>query len=360
MAQLKQLTVRGFKSIKELDQFELRGLNVLIGANGAGKSNFIDVFRLLSSLVQEQLKLFVRTEGGLDPFLHGGRKRTERIELGAQFGDTTYLVTLVPADEIFVIENEDIEQEGVVGTHALGGGHTESVLAKAQEPEAVYVRESIAGWRTFHFHDTSPTAAFRNAQRVGDNLVLKQDGGNLAPFLRYLYEQYPDHHTRIVETIRLVAPFFHDFVYRNDLTADDRVALEWLQPGDTDTPWGPRQLSDGTLRFIALATLLLQPTQLQPATILIDEPELGLHPYAIGLLADLLKEASDERQLILATQSAELLNAMDAEDVVVVGRADGASTLKRLDPEELAVWLKDDYGLGELWEMNVLGGRPFR
>src|SRR5204863_9862065 len=121
----------------------------------------------------------------------------------------------------------------------------------------------------------------------------------------------------------------------------------------------PRQLSDGTLRFIALATLLLQPTHLQPETILIDEPELGLHPYALALLAGLLRQASDARQLIVATQSVELLNELQAEDVVVMGRKDGASTFERLEADVLKAWL-EDYSIGELWKMNVLGGRPAR
>jgi predicted ATPase len=135
--------------------------------------------------------------------------------------------------------------------------------------------------------------------------------------------------------------------------------LEWTERGRPDTPWKAHVLSDGTLRFICLATLLLQPPQLMPDIILIDEPELGLHPYAINLLAQMLKRAAETKQVIVSTQSVELLNAMAPEDVVVAGRDNGATTLKRLDSADLTDWL-EDYSLGELWKRNVLGGRPTR
>jgi predicted ATPase len=117
-------------------------------------------------------------------------------------------------------------------------------------------------------------------------------------------------------------------------------------------------LSDGTLRFICLTTLLLQPKSLLPDTLLIDEPELGLHPFAINLLADMLQEAAESKQVIVSTQSVELLNAFQPEDVVVVQREEDASVFKRLDKAALSDWLADDYSLGELWKRNILGGRP--
>lgn len=169
--------------------------------------------------------------------------------------------------------------------------------------------------------------------------------------------QYPDEHQRIAETVRMVAPFFGDFVYRKD--PGERVQLEWFDVDDPDTPRGPRQLSDGTLRFISLATLLLQPDHLKPWTILIDEPELGLHPYALAVLAGLLRVASDARQIIVSTQSVELVNEFQPEDLIVVNRREGASTFERLEAEPLKDWL-EEYAPGELWKMNILAGRPAR
>ena len=199
----------------------------------------------------------------------------------------------------------------------------------------------------------------RCAKRTGlrDNLLLKPDAGNLGAFLRRLRERYPDHYRQIVEAVRLAAPFFGDFVYRRDV--GESMELEWLEADDQLTVRGPRQLSDGTLRFICLSTLLLQPVELQPELILIDEPELGLHPYALTLLAEMLQHAGDSRQVIASTQSADLVSELDPEDVVVVDREEGASTFTRLDAEDLKDWLAD-YALGDLWKMNILGGRPGR
>ena len=163
---------------------------------------------------------------------------------------------------------------------------------------------------------------------------------------------------RIVETIRRAAPFFGDFVFREQ--ASEFIELEWTERGNPDTPWKAHVLSDGTLRFICLTTLLLQPKHLLPDTILIDEPELGLHPFAINLLADMLQEAATAKQVIVSTQSVELLNCFKPADVVVVQRDGDASVFKRLDAEELGDWLNDDYSLGELWKRNILGGRPSR
>lgn len=360
MPQLNRLTVRGYKSIRALEDFELHGLNVLIGANGAGKSNFISLFRMLAELIELRLQLCVREQDGPDALLFGGRKRTPQMDAEFYFGRNGYRISLKAAGDRLVFSREETWFDGdfVARAHPLGSGHEECRLPGAKDDSfAPYVRPAIARWRVYHFHDTSAAAAVRQTQAVRDNLRLKPDAGNLAPFLRRLREQFPDHYRRIVETVRQVAPFFGDFVYRKD--PGERMDLEWFEMADPDTPWGPRQLSDGTLRFICLATLLLQPTPLQPDTILIDEPELGLHPYALAVLGALFRQACEARQLIVSTQSVELVNELGPEDVVVVNRTETGSVFERLDAEQLKNWL-DDYALGELWKMNVLGGRPAR
>ncbi len=358
MPQLKRLTVRGFKSIRALESFELRSLNVLIGANGAGKSNFISLFRMLAELAEQRLQLYVREQDGPDALLFGTRKRSAQIDAEFYFGRNGYLVSLQPAGDKLVFSRERTWFDGVYGisTHSLGSGHEEARLRDVKgDTFAPYIRPAITGWRVYHFHDTSLAAPVRQAQATRDNLRLKPDAGNLAAFTRRLFEQHPEAYRCIVDAVRQVAPFFGDFVYRPE--PGERIELEWFETGDPDTVRGPRQLSDGTLRFIALATLLLQPAHLQPDTILIDEPELGLHPYAIAVLGALLRQASTARQLIVSTQSPDLLNEVAPEDVVVVGRADGASTFERLDGTRLQGWL-EDYALGDLWKSNVLGGRP--
>ena len=326
--------------------------------------NFIDFFRLLARMAEGRLQVFVAEQDGPDVLLFGGRRRTERIEAELQFGANAYCFSLASGGSRLVFAGEETRFFGwnlTKHTHSLGSGHAESSLEDADDTGsdtfAPYVRKAIAGWRVYHFHDTSATASVRQAHGLRDNLLLKPDAGNLGAFLRRLRERYPDHCRQIVEVVRLAAPFFGNFVYRQDI--GESMELEWFEAGDPDTVLGPRQLSDGTLRFICLSTLLLQPVELQPELILIDEPELGLHPYALTLLAEMLQHASDSRQIIASTQSADLVSELDPENVVVVDRKEGASTFTRLDGDDLKEWL-EDYALGDLWKMNILGGRPGR
>jgi predicted ATPase len=360
MAALQRLTVRGFKSIRSLENFVMRDLNVLIGANGAGKSNFISLFQMLAALVDNRLQLWVQEQDGPDAILFGTRKRTQQLDAEFSFGRNGYHISLRPSGGRLVFAREQTWFYGDWRNtwHEHGSGHDEARLPKLQDDRfAPWVLPSIKGWRVYHFHDTSNNAPVRQAQPLRDNLRLKPDAGNIAPFLLMLLKEYPDSYNRIVETIRMIAPFFGDFVHRDE--PDKRVELEWFQRDDPDTPYGPRQLSDGTLRFICLTTLLLQPFSLQPDTILIDEPELGLHPFALTILGSLLRQASERRQIIVSTQSVELINHLTPDDIVVVDLHDGASSFARLDAQRLAEWL-DDYALGEMWKMNILGGRPAR
>lgn len=236
-------------------------------------------------------------------------------------------------------------------------GHDESRLKDAKDNFSPYVRDSISNWRVYHFHDTSDTAKVKQKHAANDNLRLKSDAANLAAYLRMLKQNHDVEYRRIVDTIRLVAPFFGDFLHRPGEL--EFVELEWTQKGKPDTPFKAHVLSDGTLRFICLATLLLQPLALLPDTILIDEPELGLHPFAIAILADVFKQVSEERQLIVSTQSVELVNELSPDDIVVVDQENDASTFRRFTEDELSGWL-EQYAMGELWKRNVLGGRPFR
>jgi predicted ATPase len=360
MAALKQITILGFKSIRALEEFELRNLNVLIGANGAGKSNFISLFQMLAALMDGRLQLWVQEHGGPDALLFGTRKRTEQMDAEFTFGRNGYHISLRPAGDRLVFAREETWFYGDFRdtSRQYGSGYGEARLPEMQDGSfAPWIRPSIQGWRVYHFHDTSGSAPMRHAQPVRDNLRLKPDAGNIAPFLRMLFEDYRDSYNRIVETVRLIAPFFGDFVHRDE--PGERVELEWFERRDPDTPYGPRQLSDGTMRFICLAALLLQPVHLQADTILIDEPELGLHPYALTILGGLLRQASELRQFVVSTQSVELINHLSPEDVVVVDRYDDASTFTRLNEEQLSQWL-EDYALGEVWKMNVIGGRPTR
>lgn len=356
MSSVRSLTVTGYKSIRELKNFQLSNLNVLIGANGAGKSNFIGLFRLLNEICEQRLQIYVQTQGGPDALLHFGRATSERLNAEFYFAERYgYSFDLIPTnDNRLIFEEEKFLVP--VAFRLLGRSHDESRLPKEGNTWGNFVLGFVTNWRVYHFHDTSEKAKVKQKHAANDNLRLKPDAANLAPYLRMLREQHEPEYRRIVETIRLVAPFFDEFVHRPG--DPESVELEWTQRGNPDTPFKAHMLSDGTLRFICLATLLLQPESLLPDTLLIDEPELGLHPYAVAVLADMFKQVAEKKQLIVSTQSVELVNELEPEDVIVVDQEDGASTFRRFTSQELAGWLEENYTLGELWKSNVLGGRP--
>jgi predicted ATPase len=358
---LDKITIKGFKSIKGLEDFKLRRMNVLIGANGSGKSNFIKVFKLLNNLIQEELQTFISLEGGADNLLYFGQKVTNELNIKLLFGQNGYEIVLLPAaDDILIFKEEKCYFfKGVhVNEYAeyLGKGHKETNIPKYKDMQRVtsFVNKNIRNWIVYHFHDTSSTAKVRLSCDLSDNRVLRKSGENLSAFLYMLKRVHPVNYRNIVDTVKLVAPFFKDFNIEPDLTNPEKVKLEWKHVG-TDKYFNANSLSDGTLRFICLATLFLQPQP--PETILLDEPELGLHPYAINVLADMMKIAAKKTQIIVSTQSVTFMNHFEVEDIIVVEREDEQSVFRKFDRKDMELWL-DDYGLGDLWEKNVLGGRP--
>ena len=363
MRKLDRIRLEGFKSIRETEM-ELRLLNILIGANGAGKSNFISAFRMLNQLVERHLQSFVGKAGGADALLHFGHRTTDRINVELTFGVNAFKCVLVPSARDTLIFDEEVclfERENFTQPHFenLGGGHRESKLEEfARFPVVFYVLKIMRDWRVYHFHDTSDSAKVKKTGDINDNETLRADASNLAAFLYRLRESHAAHYKKIVQTIRLAAPFFDDFILRPSGLNPDKIRLEWKEK-DSDVYMNASALSDGTLRFMCLTTLLMQPAELLPSTILIDEPELGLHPYAIGLLAGMLQSTATKTQIIVSTQSVPLVNQFTPEDLVVVDREEGQSVFKRLDARDLSGWL-EEYGLGELWEKNVIGGRPSR
>ena len=373
MAQIQKITVKGYKSIKSLVGFELKSLNVLIGANGAGKSNFISLFRFLASVVGDNFPVDVQKWGGPNALLHYGSKVTPQMVLGVYFTPSAtgirngYRVAFEPTNDnrlIFSAEEPWIEGISTTRSYSLGSGHDVAKIRTDKDSDSArvssYVRDKLKIWRQYHFHDTGDTAKVKQIHSISDNLRLKEDASNLAAYLRRLKTTpaYSDSYERIVDTVRRAAPFFGDFVFRDE--PSEFIELEWAERGKPDTPWKAHVLSDGTLRFICLTTLLMQPASLLPDTVLIDEPELGLHPFAINLLADMLQQVAEKKQVIVSTQSVELLNSFQPEDVIVVQREGEETQFKRLNSDDLSDWLVDEYSLGDLWKRNILGGRPTR
>lgn len=356
--QISRLVLRGYKSIAECD-LELGRLNVLIGANGAGKSNFIGFFRLINRILDQQLQTATGLAGGPDALLHFGRKKTEELHAELYFGYNGYRFTLRPTQDNRMLFVHEALWWNMHGDWRPAAGHFES-YAESHKGKPVYqhVVPAMRSWRLYHFHDTSGSALVKQIHNINDNEYLRDDARNLAAFLLRLRDHHGEHYQRIVKAVSLVAPFFGDFHLRPTIDNKEKIQLEWTEQGQ-DEPFTASALSDGTLRFICLAAVLLQPGDFMPAAILIDEPELGLHPFAVSVLAGLMKSAAQEHQLIVSTQSVELVNEFDAEDLVVVDKRGGASVFKRPDAEALSEWLAE-YSLGDLWKKNLLGGRPGR
>ena len=361
---LNKLTIKGFKSIKELKSFDLYNLNVFIGGNGAGKSNFIEFFRMIAAMMEpDGLKMFI--EGNADTYLFGGPKTTPYISVKMEFGQNGYEFELTSnQDGFFLINNEKRHcfSYSSPSTLSLGSGNFNPELlndrnskgSQGQEHNASwYTYNSIKSWTIYHFHDTNNNAEMRRYHDIGHNEKLFKDGSNIAPYLLELRTNYPDNYKEIVNTVRLVIPFFDDFILKPD--KNENIRLDWRQKGLKNYPMRPTQLSDGSIRFICLATALLQPDP--PSTIIIDEPELGLHPAAISILAELVLDTSKLTQVILATQSPALINHFDIEDLIVVNREHKASTFTRLDKKDFTAWL-ENYSIGELWSKNVIDGGP--
>ena len=359
---LKKLTLKGFKSIESLVDFELRPLNILIGANGSGKSNLVDFFRMLRAMANEGLQSFVAERGGADGFFYMGPKQTPKISARLDFGEYAYEFDLAATVSSGIMFRRQMAQMAgmeypVPGVSECGlrefQGALHSHLGETRAPDFF---EAISNRTVYHFNDTSLLAPMRRPHLVHDRAALRDDASNIAPFLLKLREEYKPSYELVRDTVRQIAPFFDEFILEpKGGEFDDIVHLQWRQKG-SDFPFQAYQLSDGMIRFICLATALLQPQP--PATIVIDEPELGLHPFAIGLLANLIQSAAERTQVIVSTQSPTLLDQFnDPEDIIVVNREAGHSTFVRLKADDLKEWM-EDYSVAELWQKDVLRGGP--
>jgi predicted ATPase len=364
MRTLERITVTGYKSIKELRDFELGNLNVLIGANGAGKSNFLSVFKLLKALANNRLQLFVGQNGGADYLLHFGRKNTEEIQVGLTIGNGSieifeYEFKLKSAiSSELTLDSEKcldrLRREENQNWVSLGSGHKETKLSIQQAWWQGSIVDTLQKWIVYHFQDTTPEARVKQNPDIYNNHELKSDAANLASFLYLLKNHHQDYYNRILNTVKLAAPFIEDFILYPMPENAQRIRLRW-QHKNSEDDFDISQLSDGTLRFICLTTLLLQPNP--PSLIIIDEPELGLHPSAIGLLVEMLRSVVTKSQVIVSTQSVSMVSQFLPEEVIVVDCVKDESVFRRLNSQELEYWL-DDYSLGEIWEMNLVGGRP--
>lgn len=361
---LNTVTIKGFKSIQEMEDFKLNDLNIIVGANGAGKSNFISFFKLFKSLMDGNLNRYVRDSGGANDLLFLGPKQTQKIEFSARFGTRGFRFNLVstPSNNIAIEDEARYYESSQNGWWTLGDSseglskmvsEVKNNSSDSQYSKPVY--DAISSWKIYHFHDTSPTAPMRGYEIVQDNSALRTDASNVGAFLLKLKNEFSSKYKEIVNAVKLVTPFFDDFQLEPRKSGSkEEVNLSWLQKG-SDYPMQPYHFSDGSIRFVCLATALLQPNP--PSTIIIDEPELGLHPAAIAILAELIKAASDRTQVVIATQSPELINFFSIEDIIVANRKEGATSFSRLKEADYTDWL-EDYSIGELWNKNIITAGP--
>lgn len=372
-ATLDRLTIRGFKTVRNLEDFEPGRITILIGPNGAGKSNFISFFRLLNWMMATpgNLQVHVAASGGASSILHGGPGKTREIEvemtLGTEKGRNDYEFRLFhAAGDTLIFAEERCRFSGSAFIHLarwtdLGAGHREAKLVEKAEADTKEKNKTAATILfllrklvVYQFHNTSQTARMRNKWHVDDSRWLKEDAGNLAPFLLRLRSNEPSYYQRVVETLRLILPFFADFEF--DVEPQGFMLLRWRERS-SDVIFSASQAGDGMLRVMALVSLLQQPERDLPDVLILDEPELGLHPYAINIVGELIRSVSAHVQVMLATQSVSLINHFKPEEIVVVERSGAESILRRLDSGELKDWLAE-YSVAELWEKNVIGGRP--
>lgn len=371
-ARIESVRIRGFRSLKDVELLNLPDAQVLIGANGSGKSNFIRFFDMLSWMLKSrQLGEFTERQGGADDQLYRGNRSTPRMEaelrLGTDSGYNDYRFALAyGAPDRFFFSSEEFRFSrhgwgGEAPWTSLQGGHREAKIVEAaqsgisgrnQVTASVIVR-LLRNCTAYQFHDTSASASIKRMWDVDDNYRLRSDGGNLASVLHYLEQNEVHRYELICRHIGRILPVFDRFAIDERF---GRVQLRW-KAKHTDRSFGAHLTSDGSLRFFALVTLLNLPDELMPDVILLDEPELGLHPAAITLVGDMIRGLSQQRQVIVATQSPLLVDCFDLDEIVVLELCDDATVFRRLDPDEYKHWL-DEFTTGELWQQNLFGGRP--
>lgn len=363
---IENVIIRNYKSIRELS-LPLRDLNVLIGANGSGKSNFISFFELTKALYERHLGAYTLKRGGIDNLLYHSRKHSPSIYGLLDFDNTNAfhfkIAPVLTENKGFIEETGDyFNTFNVQGknyeqwSHALWDtGVEESKILTYNSNRLWYVKNYLQSFTVYHFHDTSLNSKMRGPCDIGDNAFLRDDASNLAAYL-YLLQNTDVKAFKLIEgVVHSVAPYFDCFDLKPDRNNPSLISLEWREKG-SDTYLNGLSFSDGTLRFIALAALLLQ-TNL-PKVIIIDEPELGLHPVAIETFAALVKRASLSAQIIISTQSSNLVNCFAPEDIIAVDRADGQTVFRRLNADEMRVWMDSyDYSISDLWEKNIIGGQ---
>ncbi len=373
--QIRSVRIQGFRSLADCALSELGMASVLIGPNGAGKSNFIRFFEMMSWMLKSRkFEEFIAMHGGASDQLFGGSKLTPRIHaaisLQTEAGLNDYEFELAHAHPdrlIFMKEAlrfSRTDHPGQADWQYLGSGHTETKIIEAAQSSANFpdvnkktaatIVHLLRDCALYQFHDTSDTSNLKKRWDASDNNYLRSHGGNLAAILHRLEQEDIKRFNLICRHITRILPVFERFEIEESY---GKVLLRWKGAGMEQT-LGPHLTSDGSLRFFALVTLLNLPSEMLPSVLLLDEPELGLHPAAISLIGDMIKSLATERQIIVATQSPLLVDLFGLDEIIVLEMEDGETQFKALRQTEYQHWLDSNFTTGELWRKNVLGGRP--
>lgn len=376
LTRVESVTVRGFRSLADVELCGLGNTNVLIGANGAGKSNFIRFFEMLRWMLRtRKLDEYVQRNGGADDQLFGGSKITREIHAEIQVktrqGRNDYKFTLSRAHPnrfIFTEEayrfsrsSSDFESQApwqnleIGGTEARITDAAQSSNSHEENPQtARAIVNLLTNCNVYQFHDTSDSSRFKSSSETGDNKIFRSHGGNLASILFRLEQEDVKRFDRICRQIRRVLPVFDRFQIEEQ---HGKVDLRWKAKG-SDTTYGAHLTSDGSLRFFALVTLLNLPSHMLPNVLLLDEPELGLHPAAITIIGGMINSLASEKQVIVATQSPLLVDSFSLETIWVLDLDKGKTKFSKRTASEFDHWLDESYTAGDLWQKNLLGGRP--
>lgn len=375
MNSLRSIHIRGFRSLADVEISALGNVCVMIGANGSGKSNLMRFFEMLSWMFRShRLGEFVSRYGGADDQLYGGFQTTKTIEaeigMDGDKGRNDYRFALAHAhpdkfiftEEAFRYSRSDWPSEAPWTYLKMDGYGEAQIVETAQslsQPEinpttARVIVHLLRNCAVHQFHDTSNNSNFKIRWDAGDDNALRTDGGNLAAVLHRLENEDYGRFERICWYISRILPTFDRFQIEESY---GKVQLRWKAKG-TDKTIGAHLTSDGSLRFFALVTLLNLPREMLPNVLLLDEPEIGLHPTAISLIGEMIKSLSHDIQIIIATQSPLLVDVFDLEEITVFEAEDGRTTICPLKVDDYRTWLDESYTPGGLWLKNLLGGRP--
>lgn len=361
---IRSVTIEGFRSLRHIENLDLPQLAVLIGANGSGKSTLIRFFEMLSWMLKsKKLQEFVVRHGGGDDQLFMGSRKTPRIhaeirlETAAGNNDFRFDLMHLSAGDTLMVMNEAYRfapldlASGAQWTELVDIGK-ESKLSDQKNKTAKTICNLLRQCSTYQFHDTSANASIHNRWDVTESFRLRSDGGNLAAVLLDLQTIDPKRYYLITRQIQRVLPTFKEFVLEPEA---GKVLLRWLGK-HSDKVFGSHLTSDGSLRLFCLLTLLNLPTNRLPDVMFFDEPELGLHPHAITLVAEMLKRLSKTRQIFIATQSPYMVDCFDLENIIVASANDGETVLRNLPREKYQEWLDDEYQLSDIWLKETVGG----